>query len=377
MPDNPLSGRAGNLVRAKVMLDFFEEHHADLQVEFFSVKDWGDWSDQDVAQFQTVYPHVKLHLESRKNTSTKALQRIFLYKIPNFFHKLFRGTSVDISGFRLKRSMKRLIEKEKYDIVVISYAVWGALIENLKHRPYLINDTHDFISAQSSKKTAIVGKLVQSEINILKKFDELWTYSVEEQYIFEQFTQRKVKLLPVSFPQHPLLPVQTKKFDLIFVGSQNPHNVMGIKWFIDKVFPLLPGLKVHIIGKVCENVQCDNPNVVTEGMVEDLSYHYNNARIAICPMLSGTGVKIKVLEALSYNLPVVTNRRGVDGLVNKSGSGCLVTNDPQKFAGYIQQLMTNDILYDKVRSEGRNYFTQNHLPQLEKAFMNTTFLHEK
>src|SRR5690606_28723081 len=168
MPDNPLSCRAGNLVRAKVMLDFFEEHHADLQVDFFSVKDWGDWCDQDVAQSQTVYPHVKLHLKSRKSTSTKALQRIFLYKIPNFFHKLFRGTSVDISGFRLKRSMKRLIEKEKYDIVVISYAVWGALIENLKHKPYLINDTHDFISAQSSKKTAIVGKLVQSEINILK-----------------------------------------------------------------------------------------------------------------------------------------------------------------------------------------------------------------
>src|SRR5690606_34579194 len=132
MPDNPLSGRAGNLVRAKVMLDFFEEHHADLQVDFFSVKDWADWTDHDVTHFETVYPHIKLLLKNRKIPSTNPLQRIFLYKIPNFFYKLFRGTSVDISGFRLKRSMKRLIEKEKYDIVVISYAVWGALIENLR-----------------------------------------------------------------------------------------------------------------------------------------------------------------------------------------------------------------------------------------------------
>jgi len=62
-------------------------------------------------------------------------------------------------------------------------------------------------------------------------------------------------------------------------------------------------------------------------MVANLVEFYQNVSIVICPMFSGTGVKIKVLEALSYGIPVVTNQRGVDGLLNKSANGCLVTEN--------------------------------------------------
>ena len=84
-------------------------------------------------------------------------------------------------------------------------------------------------------------------------------------------------------------------------------------------------------------------------MVQDLEEFYTNARVAICPMLSGTGIKIKVLEALSYGLPVVTNRRGIDGLINKKNNGCIVCQDPKDFADNINQLIKDDVFYQNMK----------------------------
>lgn len=373
MPDNPLSGKAGNLTRAKEMLDFFERNHQTIEVDFFSVKDWGVWNEKTIKNFHIKYPHIKLHLHNRKIPVEQPVRRILGYKIPNFFHKLIRGNSIDISGFMLKTEMQNLINKNKYDIAVISYAVWGSLIENLTHQPYLINDTHDFITAQSRHKKNKIGQLFQSEIGILNQFDDIWTYSVEEEYIFEQFTDKKVTLIPVSFPLNFNTGISEFKYDIIYVASENPHNIAGISWFLKEVLPFLKDKKVHIIGKIC-NAIGDYKNVVKYGMVDDLDDFYSHSKVAICPMLSGTGIKIKVIEALSYGIPVVTNRRGVDGLVNKKENGCLVSDDPKRFADDIIRLVEDETFYQKTRSEGISYFKNNHDPKLEAEIMNRTFL---
>ncbi len=121
---------------------------------------------------------------------------------------------------------------------------------------------------------------------------------------------------------------------------------------------MLKNVKVHIIGKIGKTIAEDFPNVIKYGIVDDLQEFYSHARIAICPMMSGTGVKIKVLEALSYGLPVVTNRRGVDGLINKKNNGCLVSQDPKEFSEFIHQLMNDDVFYEKVKQQGICYFRE-------------------
>ncbi len=372
MPDNPLYGKAGNLTRAKTMLDYFQKNSDVLKVDFFSVKDWGIWNDAEIAKFSRKYPDLNLILHGRKIPASKPFSRIFFYKIPNFFHKLFQGTTVDISGFRLKKIMKKVIEENRYDIVIISYAVWGSMISKLRNKPYLINDTHDFITAQSRRKQKKIGRLFQSEMDILRKFDEIWTYSIEEEYIFEQFTDRKVELIPVTFPPH--FPVGPKAFqyDIIYVASANPHNIAGIHWFLEKVLPLIQNVKIHIIGKICEEIG-EYKNVIKHGMVDDLHEYYSQSKIAICPMLSGTGIKIKVIEALSYGIPVVTNHRGVDGLINKKENGCFVSDDPQIFAAHILKLLADEEFYRAQIHQAKTYFSANHIPDLEMQILNKTF----
>lgn len=366
MPDNPMSGKAGNTTRLNYMLSYFNENK-DLDVTFVSLRDWGMWKKEEETLFHEKFPNIQLYLLDKKYKK-HFLKYLFLYKIPY----LFKKNSIDTTSYILRKEFSDIVKKSAFEVVLISYATWGKLINEVPSSVYKIIDTHDFITAQSRHKRTI-GKLFQDEISILKQYDNIWTYSVEEEYIFDQFTDKKVTLMPVSFPEN-MSERSDFKYDILYVASDNPHNIKGIHWFLKEVLPLLNNVKIHIIGKIGKAIAEDYPNVIKYGMVDDLQEFYNHAKIAICPMLSGTGVKIKVLEALSYGLPVVTNRRGVDGLINKKDNGCLVSQDPVEFSKAIHQLMNDDAFYEKIKMQGICYFKENHNSKIEKEILDSIFL---
>lgn len=374
MPDNPLSGKAGNLTRCSQTLNYLETLSDSYDVDFLSIGDWGDgWNEESKIKFAEEHPNIKLFLINRKGCNTNKIKQFFEYKLPNFFPKLMKGTSIDITNPILNKNVSRFVDKGNYDKVIISYASWGKVISYVKSKPFLIIDTHDFITAQHKYRKNKIGKLFQSEINILKDFNEIWTYSIEEEYVFGQFTDKKITLIPISFPFRPVGNKECHKYDLIFIGSSNPHNIAGLEWFKNNVLPLLGNIKVHIIGKIC-NVIADHPNFVKHGMVDNLEDFYQNTKIVICPMISGTGIKIKVLEALSHSLPVVTNRRGVDGLINKSLNGCIIEDNAKKFAKAVLELLYNRDFYAEKRKEAEKYFLENHSFEKEREVLDYIFL---
>jgi glycosyltransferase involved in cell wall biosynthesis len=369
MPDNPMSGKAGNTTRLNQMLSYFNNFES-VETTFVSLQDWGQWKEDEKTLFSEIYPNIELIILNKKYKQN-FFKYFFLYKLPY----LFRKNPIDMTSWILRKEFAGMVNTRHFDNIIISYATWGNIISNVKTKSNFIIDTHDFITAQYSSKCKNIGKLFQSEIGILKKFDEIWTYSVEEEYIFGQFTNKKVKYLPIPFPQKPLQPLkQHYTYDVVYVASNNPHNVHSIKWFLDHVLSYLDNsITIHIIGKVGKEIKKEYPNVKVYGMVEDLHEFYENARITICPMLSGTGVKIKVLESLSNNLPVVTNTRGVDGLSQKNNNGCLVTDDAKEFAEYIDVLLKNDEVYEELRQKAHEFIKNNHSLEKEIVFFRNKF----
>lgn len=369
MPDNPLSSGAGNLTRARQLLDYLKDNEDNYEVDFFSVKDWGDWDKDNLKLFTDRYPNIRLLLKPRKISLKYPIRRFFFYKIPNLFTKLRRGFSVDITSFMIRRGAREIFSKNEYDIVIISYASWGKIVDEIKSKKtYKIIDTHDFITAQKRHMKSWIGRLFQSELGILNKYDEIWTYSVEEEYIYQQFTDKNVVLLPVSFSNNIKETKNEYKYDIIYIASQNIHNVNGARWLYDEVLPYLKNCKIHMIGKICYEVE-DHPLVEKHYLVEDLDKYYKNAKLSICPMLTGTGIKIKVIEALSYGLPIVTTRRGVDGLISKANNGCLVANSGIDFANKILKLLSDDIFYEETRTKAKKYFLENHTFEHEREVL--------
>jgi len=386
MPDCPVNigGRGGNITRTMQMLSFLNDTAEQNEIDFLSIIDWGYWTTDSIKTFRGVFPNINLILRNRKIDKNKyPIKSWICYKIPNFFPNIWKTItgSIDITNSYLKSQIERVVNAKRYDMIIVSYATWSkGIIDKLSYKPYLILDSHDFITAQNRHKISKIGKIFKSEIDVLRKFDEIWTFSVEEKYIFEQFTEAKVIHIPVSFPQKSLdLSKDTYKYDVVYVASSNPHNVRSVNWLLDSVLPKFKeDFKIHVVGPICRVLK-DNNNerLVIHGIVDDLKEIYDNARITICPMLSGTGVKIKVLESLSNNLPVVTNTRGVDGLSQKKNNGCLVTDDPEQFALYIEKLLKDDDLYNETRQDAHNFISKNHNVAWEKSFFRNKFSSQK
>jgi len=378
MPDNPFFFKAGNLTKCKQMLSYFESNNSLLDVDFASIEQNNIWEDNESKKhFNSIFPSLNLELIKIKPKRKNLYSYLIKYKLPQFLKSIFISGHIDLVNNYARAQMQKILKQNKYDIIIISYASWGNLIDKRLTNAHLILDSHDFLTSQYihrnfEKRNRLVGDLFSEEIRLLNRFDEIWTYSIEEKYIFEQFTKKTVKLFPVSFP---LRNKQTNKveYDLTYVASDNPHNIQSAIWYLEKVLPLLKNVKTYIVGRICERIG-DYPNVIKLGIVEDIDKIYRNSKITICPMLSGTGVKIKVLESLSYGLPVVTNPRGVDGLINKSDNGCIVSNNAKEFAQNIHLLLTNEDLYKKTSMNAVEYFKNNHAPEKELAFLEDVFL---
>lgn len=362
MPDNPLKKNAGNKIRALSFLHYFKSRGYD--VHYISEYFWGEWTEEDISLFNTSGLASVLHVLHRKPLKQNILSYFFSYKLPEFFYEkkwgLFPLNFPEMVTYRLKRAFNQILRRNQYDYIFINYASWSGLIAKnpLIGSAKTVLDTHDFLTAQYQDKFDI-GASFKEEINRLSLFDEVLAISIEEQYIFDQFCKNKIRLAPMMIapPAYKIIPFAARKFDLIYVASKNPHNVEAFAWFMESVYPLLhASISICIIGQITEYIPGNYPNIIAIPFAEQLNEYYQDARVALCPMLSGTGTKIKVVEALSYGIPVVCNSRGVDGLLNKTNNGCLVGDSPHDFSQNIRLLLSDPETYDTQSSYAKETF---------------------
>ncbi|MBK0381234.1 glycosyltransferase [Mucilaginibacter segetis] len=354
-PDNVGVQTAGNKARAIQLLKFFKERG--YQVDFVSLKhETADSeTEQDTIDFLTGNKLAqRVYLLPRKPHKNNYIVYFFKYKLWNLFYYWFnypaKSKIPTFLTIHLKHAFNNVLKNDTYNYIIISYVQCADLISNkrlLKGAKTII-DTHDLITAQfKDKRHFNLGVTFQDEIDRLSKFDEVWAISYEEQYIFAQFCRSQVRLVPLMADiDHSISSsASIKKYDLIYVASDNVHNKRSADWFFEKVYPLLPNdINICVIGLINKTIP-EQYKIKRVLYAAELGEYYRNAKIALCPMLTGTGVKVKVVEALAYGLPVVCTARGTDGLPNKEFNGCLVSDDATEFANNIIKLLNNKDLY--------------------------------
>ncbi len=365
-PLNPADKNSGSISRALSLLRYFKSRG--LSVDFISKQAWGNYTPKSIAAFEESGLANKLWVFSRKPVKKNPLVYFFTYKLRHMLFKatlrLEKGSIPNHTTLHLRNQFDALLQQKKYDFIIISYAYWADLI---KDNPFLsdaitIIDTHDLLTSQHQHDKGFNRSVaIADELRRVAQFRQIWAISVEEAYFFRQFFKERVFYIPMMMddPATTTEGSRTKEFDLIYVATDNPHNLASAKWFFDNVYPLLAAeLKICVIGTILEHVP-KSGNITGVAFAEDLTKYYSRSRIAICPMLSGTGLKIKVVEALANGLPVVCTEAGIDGLPDKTNNGCYVANDAAGFAGYIGILLGDEQLYKQQSSAGRTCFKRN------------------
>jgi glycosyltransferase involved in cell wall biosynthesis len=269
-----------------------------------------------------------------------------------------------------------VLKDTDYDCAIFSYIYYARLLDVVPAKCRKILLVEDFLSVQQMSLDVAFEETIGDEIRSVDRFEEGLCVSMAELAFFSNVTKNvKLSYLPHFLPQGRRLSVE-KDIDLFFIGSDNIHNEKGIAWFLERVYPLIAARKYRIAfaGKVCRFVDRRRyPGVEAHGFVEDPSTLYSRTRVVLSPLLSGSGLKIKIVEAMSYGIPVVCTFNSLIGFPQLLNNGCIVADEPEEFAAGIDRLLADAELRAEYARQSleqhRLYFNGELVKQtLEKSF---------
>lgn len=164
---------------------------------------------------------------------------------------------------------------------------------------------------------------------------------------------KKVVTVPMPVEAKVLPPAEEPAPICLFVGGYSGHNLAGLEWLLREVWPAVlrqyPEAELHVAGTVSQAVPKNAAGVRALGSVNDLRETYAAARVALAPLPMGTGLKIKVIEAMGWGRPVVTTAAGAEGFPELERGECAVVADaPEAFAKAILRLLRSPIAWQEV-----------------------------
>ena len=301
------------------------------------------------------------------------LQKFFLY--PNSY-----------VSYTLIKRFQKIIKSNNYNYIYVHYIHWADLFRysNIPENTKLIYNMHDshFIQQLYFNQIKIknIGKAFMNELNALKYFHRYICISFDEMLFWSKLLPNREFYFCPPVNQINRTPHNNKNIDVLYLGALNPFNIEGVCWFLDEVFPLLnKNISITFCGKFLSGLESSyiekirKNNIKTIDFAEDLRDLYTKTKIAIIPILNGTGIKIKTIEALSYSIPVVSTLLGVDGFPDKFESGCLVSNNPVKFASYIENLLGSNEYYEEIINKQTAYFNKYFSYERSKSIIEEVF----
>ena len=140
-----------------------------------------------------------------------------------------------------------------------------------------------------------------------------------------------------------------------------PPNAEGVYWFASRVYPLIrrqaPEAELYIVGsRPPRKIAClasPSSGVMVTGYVADLQPFLGRSAVWIVPVHSGSGMRVKILEAFARGIPVVSTTVGMEGIAARDGEHLLVADEPDAFADAVLTLLRDPAEAARLARAGR------------------------
>lgn len=274
--------------------------------------------------------------------------------------------------------LTELLKEQKFDAIILeNIATLNAvnIIRRYDKEIKIIYNAHNVdsnLAKAAFDRLEISAKQLQGyydfENNLYKKVDAIFTCSEDDRKIFEEMNKGrlKVSVVPngVNIPgkkNDEAVNEQIPRF-LIFCGSLwSIPNAEGLDWFCQKIWPIVlkefPDLKLLVvgIGTLPQNYAeaYHTPSSEFSGAVDDVKPWYNKAAVSVVPLLTGSGTRLKILEAMGMGVPVISTTIGAEGINYTEGKEIIIADIEGDFADEIISLLKDKNQRIKMSSEAR------------------------
>jgi glycosyltransferase involved in cell wall biosynthesis len=195
-------------------------------------------------------------------------------------------------------------------------------------------------------------RALRYELRALPHFDQVQVCTEQNRRYLLQFLPRLApKLRPglragISASNYQFRAQGREPLTMLFLGSfRHDPNRVAVDWFVREVLPLIlarsPATRLVIAGSEPPpaHTYADTAgHLEMLGYVDDVRGPLAQYAVFVCPILSGSGVRVKLLEAFAAGIPVVSTTLGAEGLAQQDGEFCALADSPAGFAERVLQL---------------------------------------
>jgi glycosyltransferase involved in cell wall biosynthesis len=164
----------------------------------------------------------------------------------------------------------------------------------------------------------------------------------------------------IDTARYDFSPGGREPFTMLFLGSfRHEPNIVALDWFVKLVLPGIvarrPEARLVVVGSDAppRHPYADRAGIEIRGFVEDIREPLRRYAVFVCPILSGSGVRVKLLEAFASGIPVVSTRVGAEGLARKDGDFCLLADQAELFAEKVLQVFENAPMAAEMAARAR------------------------
>ncbi len=345
-----------------------------------------------LAQHHTVDLIVFRHLDSqapRESLPEGLVDRVLVLELPRHkrdtlsrtirnTRRLLQGTPPLVDRFQgFEEPIAEFLRGKRYQIAVVEHfwcAPYHAVIA--QRADSVVMDLHNVESELHRSEAKAAGSLLQRlahgrfasmysalEREWLPRYTQILTASQPDAVRVSEF-HSQIAVYPNSIPCQAV-PAVLEEEVVAFSGNFDYHpNQIAVAWFAQRVWPVLaakhPGLRWRLIGMNPESVRPvihHLPRVECTGSVADAVRELARARVVVVPLQSGSGTRLKIIEAWAAQRPVVSTSIGAEGFPSDA---LQLADGAARFRDTVTMLLADPDLRLRLGAAGRQCFERSY-----------------
>jgi GT2 family glycosyltransferase len=273
----------------------------------------------------------------------------------------------------------RQIYLRQIDVVQLEYTPLGQYARAYRHIPTILFEHDIYFQSIARGLAHMPGTLarikaryeylraLRYELGMLRRCDRVQVCTRENGDYLAGFLPRIRGRLQaglragIDTKRYEFSPGGREPFTMLFLGSfRHEPNIVALDWFVNAVLPRIvarrPEARLVVVGSDAppRHPYADRaPAVEIRGFVEDIREPLTRYAVFVCPVRSGSGVRVKLLEAFASGIPVVSTRIGAEGLARQHGEFCLLADQPEAFAEKVLQVFDDPALAAEMAARAR------------------------